>query len=317
MVAIGFSTGFGAANAAQDEVSMQEAIVRKGPNNTGMAAEWYPEQVERLARVYHEYGRRRESEETYKKALELYGQLPGGAEKIPTVKMVYAGVLAHPPYGVSNNLPSARRAGSEAGEKTAHAADLVKAQSVANESIALIESKRRPDDQDVYLLFSAVSIFEDAGNMVRREQVIALIDKILTRQAGEPPADQWHYSRIGENLNKIANLYCHDIPEPNLPEGPAVPVFTDGKTHNEYGVDVKNFRISESYRLRAMQQYDRLPANNEQRIEAQRMLAYWYRRYGQTKAFQIQAQKLSALLRTSDPKVLYPHRTVCYGCGRG
>ena len=318
LLAIGFTAGFTAAYAEKTEVSMQEDIVKEGPNKE-MAPEWYPEQVERLARLYQEYGRRREAEETYKKTLDLFRKLPGGSARIPTVIMGFAGTLAHFPYGVSNNYPADRnkRIEAEANAKALYAEDLVKAQRVANEAIALIQAKPRPDDQDIYLLFMGINIFQDAGNMARREQVIAILDKILRQKAAEPPQSQWHYSSIGENLNHIAKLYCDDPPDQNLPDGRPVPIFTDNAAHNEYGFSEKNFKISESYRLRAMQLYDKLPAKDEARIEAQRALAYWYKRYGQTCQFDIQAKKLSALLQTTDPTVLYPVRIVCVGCGRG
>lgn len=318
LIALGMTAGASAQGAERNEVSMAEEQASLSANS-GFTPEHYPGQVVRLARIYHEHGRLYDSEETFKKAIALYKNLPGGESRIPGVLIVWARVLARKPNAHVQDLGMSRdmAARIEASERAALDAQLVKAQNVAREGVALVVSKPELDDQDLHLLLQAVQVFETAENTQGKEDLISTIDDILSRMAQNEPLSAESKIRIGENYNKLAELYCRSPYSPNLPTGRPVAIVADDFPRTGIAVKQKDYRMSEYYRLRAMEILDTLPPNHQYRIVAQRALACWYKYYGQTREELLQTQKLSSLLHSTDQNVLFPIRRICTGCGRG
>ncbi len=234
LLALGMTAGASAQGAERNEVSMAEQ--QASPEaNAGFSAEHYPEQVFRLARIYHEHGRLRDADATFRKAIGLYRNLPGGEEKIPGLLTVWAGVLSRQPnrqvqdYGISREV--ALRIQSE--ERAAHEVELRKAQNLANEAIAFIVGRPQLNDQDFHQLFMCVRVFETAGNAQAKDQLVTTMSNILTHMAQEEPLSDQARISIGENFNKMAELYCKSPYGRNLPSGPPVVVCADDAPHTK------------------------------------------------------------------------------------
>lgn len=293
LLAVGISAGALPARADQEAVTRTKKLVEDFANRQGSIHPSYPAQLHRLALTYLQNGNRKEADETFEKAIQLAQKLPDADKEVTKFTLAYAVNLA------------SRKEDVKAVEKL-----IARGKETAKKLPP--SSKERID-----FLFATAEVYKMLALKSEEDASIKALDEHLKTLENNDKLTNEEITTLAYSLTRLAGLY---VPAPRLfalRMMPPAEVIDDNAPAKKGAVRMKDFKVAEGYQMRAIAQYNRLPANVPWRIEAQRSLVLWFRHFGQKKQEEIQTQNLSKLMKTSDPNQLFPAPAPCPACGMG
>ncbi len=317
LMILGLTAGTDAARADEADVKRAEDELKsysadKDPNTRYAGHLYY------LASVYRKNGMRKKSDETFQKFLTLWRQKPQG-ESEASLMLGWASsmTVARNEFSYPNGTSEEAMERDQARDKVEYQRDLVKAAQIADNALAMASKMPPTSEEKINVLFSAASVYESTNSTQKKQQVLAELDRTFRTMEQDRNLTADGIIKLANHLEAMADNYCSMHTWRQTMRQKPVGLLPDSTPKDTYGVREKDFKIGEGYRLRAMAQFERLPARDSNRINAQRALVAWYHLYGQDKKYSTELQKLGTLLGSTDPSVLFPPPPYCPGCGRG
>lgn len=317
LLVLGLTAGTNAARADEADVKRAENDLKsyahdKDPNIRYAGHLYY------LAGVYRENGMRQKSDETFNKFLQLWRKKPqseseaslmlGWANQLTAGRSVFSY-----PNGTSQEVMDK----DQARDEIEHKQDLVKAARIADDALAMASKSPLTSEEKINVLFSAASVFESTNSPQKRQHVISELDRTFRTMEQGSSVSSNRIKLVANSLIQLSDMYCPMTSWRHTMMQAPVTLLPDTVPRSHEGTRISDFKIAEAYRLRAMAQYDKLPACEFERINAQRSLVAWYRLYSQTQKYNAQLKKLGTLLGTNDQKKLFPEPDYCPACGMG
>ncbi len=317
LLVLGLTAGADAARADQAEVARIEREVQsyaadKDPNARYAGHLYY------LAGVYRQNGMRQKSDEAFNKFLQLWRRKPQG-ESEASLMLGWANSMTveRNVFSYPNGTSQEAMERDQARDKIEHQQDLVKAAKIADDALAMARSMPPTSEEKIKVLFSAASVYESTDSAQKKQQVLAELDRTFRTMEQDKSLTAGGLISLANHLVALSDNYSSMHTWRQTMMQKPVGLLPDSTPKDTYGVREKDFKIGEAYRLRAMAQFEKLPARDPNRINAQRSLVAWYRLYGQDKKYNVELQKLGTLLGSTDHNVLFPPPSYCPGCGRG
>ncbi len=317
LLVLGLTAGTNAARADEAEVKRAENDLKsyardKDPNARYAGHLYY------LAGVYRENGMRQKSDETFNKFLQIWRRKPQ-AESEAKLMLGWANQLTagRSVFSYPNGTSQEVMDKDQARDEIEHKQDLVKAAKIADDALVMASKLPPTSEEKIDVLFNAASVYESTNCPQKRQQVISVLDRTFRTMEQGNSASPNRIKLVANSLIQLSDMYCPMTSWRQTMVQSPVKLLPDSMPRSHEGTRISDFKIAEAYRLRAMAQYDKLPACEFERINAQRSLVAWYRLYGQTQKYNAQLKKLGTLLGTNDQKKLFPEPAYCPGCGRG
>jgi hypothetical protein len=309
--------GISSARADQAHLARAEKELREYSRDKDLTGR-YADHLYYLAGLYRENGMRRKSDETFQKFLTLWRTKPH-PESEASLLLGWASTLTEKrrefsyPKGTSEKVMEL----DQERDEVEHRQDLVKAAKIADDALAMASRMAPTSNEKINVIFSAISVYESTGNKAKKQRLISELDKTLAAQEQNPNLTAKQLKEVAAHLNALAELFA-PMPFWRQVMNQSRPKLGQNMDQDKpYGVTQNKFDLADSYRIRAMALYDRLPARDHDRIIAQRNLVAWYKCYGKSDKYNQQLRKYGSLLGSNDPNVLFPPPAECPGCGRG
>jgi tetratricopeptide (TPR) repeat protein len=317
LVVLGLTAGVGAARADQAEVARVEKELEsyaadKDPNARYTGHLYY------LAGVYRQNGMRQKSDAAFNKFLQLWRRKPQG-ESEASLMLGWANSMTveRREFSYPNGTSEEAMERDQERDKIEHKQDLVRAAKIADDALAMASKTPPTSEEKIKVLFSAASVYESTNSIQKKQQVLSELDRTFRTMEQNKSLTAGGIINLANHLVAMSDLYSSMNTWRQTMMQKPVGLLPDSAPKDTYGVRERDFKIGEAYRLRAMAQFEKLPARDPSRINAQRSLVAWYRLYGQDKKYNAALQKLGTLLGSTDQNVLFPLPRPCPGCGRG
>lgn len=314
---VGIGAGIAPANADQADVARAEQELREYSKDKDLTGR-YADQLYHLAGVYRDNGMRQKSDATFQKFLTLWRQKPQ-SESEPHLLLGWAASLIPERniFSYPSGTSETEMQRDQARDKAEHQQDLIKAAKIADDALAMASRMPPASDEKIDVLFSAISVYDGTGNKTKKQALIVEIDRTIATLEANQKLTATQIKSTAQHLNSLADLYVPMLNWRRSMNQPPVRISTGAASKHSYSVTQPDFDTAEKYRLRAMALYDKLPANDGDRIHAQRSIVAWYKLYDQTEKYNKQLCKLGAMLGTNNLNVLFPPPAPCPACGMG
>lgn len=317
LVILGLTSGIEGARAEEADVKRAEDELRsysadKDPNARYAGHLYY------LAGLYRENGMRKKSDEAFNKFLQLWRRKPQGeSESSLLLGWASSMTVERNVFSYPNGTSEEAMERDQARDKIEHQQDLVKAAKFADDALAMASRMPPTSEEKIKILFSAASVYENTNNTQKQQQMLSQLDRTFRAMEQDKSLSRDRIIFLADQLVAMSDIYSpmHTWRQTMMQK--PVGLLPDSTPKDTYGVRERDFKIGEAYRLRAMAQFERLPARDPNRIHAQRGLVAWYRLYGQNQKYKAQLQKLENLVGSKEQNVLFPPPAPCPGCGRG
>lgn len=301
LIICGIAAGNSPAFCNQADVESAEASVKTFEARVGTSNPSYTGQLMYLAGIYQANGMREKADTTFAKAIDSCKTRTDGYLQVPHLMLNWAMALASPLKG----------------EQKASDADLLKAEKILQDGLALANALPTSAKERSSFLLGSVNFYRVIDNKAKEQARLKAADEYLLALEKNPKLGNSEITQVAYDLVQMSNLYCQ-APQPHIMKMlPPVNVVSDDSPNKPNTVKLKDFKTAEAYQLRAIAQYDRLPETVPWRVEAHRSLIIWYRHFGQAKQEELQTQELCKLMHTTDRSLLFPQHRPCPGCGMG
>lgn len=305
LVALSVSVGNLPAFADKAAVEQAEKQFNDFVKQAGKSNPQYPSSLANLAETYIRNGMQKEADATFKKAIEAQKTSDTPTKsKLPAMYAAYATTLLSLstettfPEKTRQNFreqaqkllqegqPYADKCAADSIEKLNYGLHTIQAYKMAGMKSEEV-SRTAAYDKELKLL-------ED-NEKLGRDGILSVAMMLLRMGQMYAPSPVFRTARMMQEIKIVAD---------NSPTKPGT-------------VKQKDYKAAETYHLRAMAQYNRLPDGDPTRIDAQRNLAFWYQLYGQKQQADYQTKQLSKLLHTTERDKLFPPAPPCPACGMG
>lgn len=305
LVALSVSVGNLPAFADKAAVEQAEKRFNDFVKQVGKSNPQYPVFLANLADTYIRNGMQSEADDTFKKAVESQKtkDTPTNS-KLPAMYAAYATTLLS--LSTETSFPEKTRKNfREHAEKLLQEgqpyADKCAADSIEklNYGLRAIQGYRmagmKPEEVSRTAAYDKeLKVLED-NDKLGRDGILTVAMMLLRMGQMYAPSPAFRAARMMGEMKIIPD---------NSPTKPGT-------------VKQKDYKAAETYHLRAMAQYNRLPDGDPTRIDAQRNLAFWFQLYGQKQQADYQTKQLSKLLHTTERDKLFPPAPPCPACGMG
>jgi len=281
------------AHANKAEIDSAEAKVKVSEKRLQTKSRSYTDQLMSLARVYLNNNKENDAKLVFKKAISNLKSQPQRKAEIPALMSAWAMTLVN------------------------HNANLREdAEKVMLEGLQLANELPPASKQRIQYLLEIIDFYKAIG---KRSEMLARIkaaDQHLASLEKNQKLTNDEIIQVALSLVTLAEYRTFPMPQMRFKQ-PTVRIVPDNSPDLPNTVKESEFKDAETFRLRALTQFDRLPETMGYRVEAHRALIYWYRRLGKTKEEDFQTKRLSELLQTSDRRKLFPESDGCPACGMG
>lgn len=317
LILLGLSAGTHPARADQADVARAEKELQSYAGDKDLTGR-YANHLYYLAGLYRNNGMRQKSDQAFAKFLELWRKKPQ-AESEAKLMLGWATSMIPERHEFSypNGTSEEQMERDQERDRVEHKQDLIKAAKIADD--ALVMASKMPDShaEKIEILFEAASVYKGTGNEAKRQRVIAQINRAFKAMEQNTRLAPQQIRQLADHLIQLSDIYSPMLDWRQTMTMQPVKIVPNLREDDTRLISQHDFTTGEHYRLRAMAQYDRLPARDPYRINAQRSFVAWCRLYGQNQQYKAQLQKLGNLLGSMDEKVLFPAPRYCPGCGRG
>ncbi len=180
--------------------------------------------------------------------------------------------------------------------------------------LAETERKGSPEEKLQAYLF-AVEVFDKIDNSPQKNKYQKVLLEFCDKVESNPTADQKDVTMAATILGKFGEL---EFPVEKLNVMPQRVIVIQPDSNTSTKLTNSRFAAAESYKLRTLKLYERLPLDLSLRAAGHRHLVYWYTLCGAREKAAEQVEILVRMLDSRDPNVLYPPRQPCPGmCGMG
>lgn len=289
---------------AQKSIEYEKEQLRSYERDKSFTSESRAVAVLNLAEEYERCGKKREAEQTFRRALKMYKQCkkdnPGAASA--ELLITWAQFLQEGTKRVQ--IPGTDQTAIINQEFTP--AELRRIDKLTLE--ALIELQKCPDNSSAkserYL--QCVRIFDKTGNKTEKEKCedyLLSTAKVYEQEQSSSPNVLLQFADI---LFRMSDVTIHVLRPPS--DKPIYKIDLDSDSVHTS----TNFARAELMKLSAIRLYDRLPKDDQSRIGAHKSLALWYMLFKKDTEAARETKILSELMGTTDEKILFPKYL---GCG--
>ncbi len=248
------------------------------------------------------------AEKTYQAAMQCFSKRSTVAFDVPEHMISWASTILKPeiPSDVESSDGSNVRE-YKIRKSAFRSGDTRRSFQLINDALAM--GAKLPSSQQLRLTDDAIDVYSGMERNDLSKPLVQRRDALIQHLEKSPVLSERQIEYLASSLVTIAARYQpiirrDDDREPTVQyEGP--PADSEDPVKRKADRE-QNCKIAESYRLRAMVQYNRLKPTNHERIDAQRQMVYYYRGLKQADKEAVETQKLSRLLNSRDPNVLFP-----------